>query len=332
MKKISIAGAVRFLSAGGIFVVLAATLLWSPRVASLARAASEAATRPAAGSVPATPDYTADFKSGERPIEFSDGDVELTHDGDRPMLGRFGQAGVVFTLAALKPHEVIHVEVDLAMLNSWNGSSRIWGPDAWACDEGDGRLLLDATFSNCGFFSNNNEQSYPDVLPIPQGVDPHDAWTGAVEHETLGEPRRFAGMDPKFVKDCSSVYHLDWTFPHTKPELVLDFTSHQHDKGLRWALMGLRVTAVPKVPRLSGEQMTAAIKDLADIDAVKADKSLWRLAATGDAAVEFVRAHPAPANPTPYYKSRVSHLLQVIGTPAATKLYTDTKPDVNLNP
>ena len=296
---------------------------------TLAIAAGPAAPPPPAAAKPPTAAgddpsavtrYTANFSTRDVPVEFSDGRIEQTHQGRRPMLGRFGEAGVEFSLENLAPHRAVHVVTDLAILNSWNGSSPIWGSDGWRCTEGeDERPLLDATFSNCGFFNNNDEQSYPDVLPIPAGASPHEAWTGSAEHQTLGEPRRFRGMDPRFAPDCSSVYHLDWTFPHAESTLMLKYTSHfKKDKGLRWGLLGVRVETLASLPQMTDEQMAAAWADLAnDADPAKADAALWHLAATGDAATDYYKAHPTAANASPYWPGRVRHLLEAIGTLSA---------------
>ena len=240
-------------------------------------------------------DFAADFAAGHRPPEFNAGTVQHTKAGHRPMLGRFGEDGVMFTLDRPASQEVVRVRVDLAMLHSWNGSSPICGPDAWGCDAGDGnRQLLDATFSNCGFSSNNNEQTYPDVLPIPPLATAHDAWTGSAEHQTL----------------------------------ELNFTSHQHDRNLPWTLMGVRVTAVPHAPTPTADQMRAAWAAPGGLDPVKADAALWQLAATGDAAVDFIRSKPPPSPAalfSPYRPARIGRLLRVIGRPAAAALLPPPK-------
>ncbi len=321
-----IAGAVAVVVAGGLVLWRATGSHAAPNPPALVAAPGSPVAAPPTpphaepAAAPTRATYTADLDKGERPIEFSDGHIEFTHKGHRPMLGRFGDDGFLFTLDELPPHEVAHVTVDLAFLNSWNGSSPIWGPDIWGCDEGDDRPLYDGTFSNCGFFSNNNEQSYPDLYPLPPGSESHPAWTGSAEHQTLGEMRRFAHSEPATPQDCSSVYHLDWTFPHTNPVLELRFTSKQHDKNLRWAILGLHAEVVAQAPHLSAEAMRAALADLNDADPVKADVALWRLAATGDAAVDALRSTPAPPDASPYRVGRVTHLLQVIGSPAATAM------------
>ncbi len=274
--------------------------------------------------------YAADLSLKVRPPEFSAGTVKPTRKGKRPMLGRFGADGVNFTLDGLPPHAAAHVVMDLAILNSWNGSNPYWGPDVWACDEGEStprRHLFAASFCNCGFFSNNNEQSFPDESPAPPGAVPHSGWTGAAERQTLGETLRFTNTDPVLLEDCTSVYHLDWTFPHAGPTLALRFTGHFKQQKMRFAFLGFYVETVATLARPSAAELDADWAALGSDDAVRANAAVWSLAATGDTAVDLLRArlaHPDIGPPaSPYRPGRVAHLLEVINSPASTTLAAD---------
>jgi hypothetical protein len=100
--------------------------------------------------------------------EWSHQEIRLTNKGARPYLGDFLPDGKpTFTLKALPPHKLLRCSFDLFLMGSWDGSSPTWGPGLFAVNVGggDGRSLLYATFSNCGFFTNNNEQSFPDNYP-----------------------------------------------------------------------------------------------------------------------------------------------------------------------
>jgi hypothetical protein len=296
-------------------------LLWSapspppagPATAPPASTPPPALPAPVAAS---TGDYTANLSTGVQPPEFSGGTVTRTRKGDRPMLGRYDRSGVTFTLDALPPHEAVHLVMDLALLNSWNGSSAYWGPDVWSCDEaGGGRHLFAATFCNCGFFSNNNEQTFPDQYPAPDGAAPYPAWTGAAEKEDLGEMHHFSNSSPE-DGDCSSVYHLDWTFPHRQPVLALDFKGRFKDKHMRFAFLGFHAQTVAHLTQLTDTDAAAAWVDLSDDDPVKANAAVWRLASAGGTVLPYVHrrmTEPPAGGASPYLPGRIGHLLQVLG-------------------
>jgi hypothetical protein len=263
--------------------------------------------------------FQADLSTGGRPAEFSAGSVHPTRAGHRLLLGQYGAEGTRFTLTDLPPHAAIHLVMDLATLNSWNGSSTYWGPDVWTCDDlgGRGRKLCSATFCNCGFFSNNNEQSYPDEFPLPPEAASHPAWTGSAERQTLGEMHHFSNTEPALDEDCSSVYHLDWTFPHVDPTLDLRFTGSFKNHWMRFGFLSFRAEAVPTLATLSPAEWTGAWADLDGDDPVKANAAVWKFAAAGDAVIPFLRAQIANADgkpASPYRSGRVEHVLRVIGS------------------
>ena len=269
--------------------------------------------------------YIADFKNHDRPIEFSRGAMSLTKAGKRPYLGPFNEAGVTFSLDKTPPHHLIHLVFDLALLNSWNGSNAHWGPDIWKAQTLGGRQLLSATFCNCGFFSDNNEQSYPDLFPSPADVDPHVAWTGAAEHETLGEIRTFYKNSNPPSGDASSVYHMDWTFPHSDDRLNLKFTSHVKDKGMKFGFLSFTAEAIGDFVQLDDQELKSDWAQLNGDDPVSSDQALWRLAATGNQAVEFLKNQPAALASAGYQRSRIMHLLTVIDTPQALEFLAAMK-------
>ncbi len=288
------------------------------------------AVTPAPETVRVSGVYTAKLTTGTRPDEFSAGTVAPTRRRRRPLLGRYGPEGVRFALPDLPPHEAVHVVMDLALVNSWNGSSPIWGPDVWSCQDADGRgrQLFATTFCNCGFFSNNNEQSFPDVFPTPDGAVLHPGWTGAAEQQTLGEDRPFKDSAGTALReDCSSVYHLDWTFPHQQPELNLQFKEHLTHGGnprIMFGFLSFHAECVRSLATLTDAERTTAWNDLGrDDDPVAANAAVWKLASGGDGIVPFLRerlALPESSPVSPYRPSRIDHLLQVIATPAADAL------------
>jgi hypothetical protein len=271
--------------------------------------------------------YSADFTAG-RPPEFSGGSIQTTRIGSRPMLGRFGQQDVTCTLNNAPPHQFVHVIFDLAILNSWNGSNMHWGPDVWTCRADDGPELCRASFCNCGFFSNNNEQSYPDEFPIPMGAASHPGWAGAAEHEDLGERNHFSNTSPEIDEDCSGVYHMDWTFPHKGSQLIMHFQAINPQKIMRWGLLSFYAKVLDQTTPLTDAELNSAWADLSGSDFVKANNAVWRLIAVGDQAVDFLQKQPNLIPPpfktldesAVFQQSRVRHILRVVDTPKARAL------------
>ncbi len=291
---------------------------------------SPAPTDQQAAAPPQSAAFFTDFTTAV-PSQFSSHQISTTKLGKRKFLGPFGPEGVKFNLNDFPAHQFVHVSFDLVLIKSWNGCSPIWGPDVWTAGLADGTTLLRTTFCNCGFFNDNNEQNYPDTFPAPDGTDPHPAWTGAAESQTLGYMQSWGGPDRTY--DCSSVYHFDWTFPHNDSSLALTFTSQPTKRDKVFGFMSFRAEAVGAPAHLTDAELKQAWSDLSSDDSVLANAAVWKLISTGDQAVDFFQGEPimpgtsttAPTNP--YRTSRIRHVLQVIRTPAALELLAMLPPE-----
>jgi hypothetical protein len=142
---------------------------------------------------------------------------------------------VTLTLKNLKPHSLATVSFDLYLLKSWDGNNPNFGPDRWSLSVGGGPELLETTFSNnfkTGAY-DLSQQNYPASNSAPQ--------TSATAVNTLGYT---------FYGD--SIYHLTFTFPHTKDVLVLNFSSSLFEgKGTAdesWGLDNVRVSTNKNKP------------------------------------------------------------------------------------
>jgi hypothetical protein len=202
-------------------------------------------------------------------------------------LGKFGRDKVTLSLGALPNHKLVRLSFDLLLMQSWDGSSKTYGESRWNLDVVDGPNLIQTTFGNCGFFSDNNVQNFPDNRPF--GAYP--AWTGAIEEETLGTIQSWGGPNRTF--DCSSIYHLDLAFPHSGNSVKLCFQGFKPDK--TWGLRNVQVEALSKFAAYSPKEFASLWEKLADDDPMIAFKAKWDLIAGGPSTVAFLAdTIPAP--------------------------------------
>ena len=224
--------------------------------------------------------YTNALSSSPGP-EWSATNIAHTPKGQRPYLGDFRDQAVTLSLNHLPGHKLLRVSFDLFLMQSWDGSSKYWGECFWDLDVINGASLIHTTFGNCGFFCDNNEQAFPDNWPC----GPHSAWTGSVEHQTLGVIQSWGGPDRTF--DCSSVYHFDLAFPHGGDAVSLQFKgTPMTNKNKRWGLCNVRVEALPCLASYSDAEFAGLWEKLADPDPVAAFQAKWNLIAGGETTAD----------------------------------------------
>jgi len=149
--------------------------------------------------------YSNNFQGPVGP-EWSLTTTATTPVGARRFLGQFGRQDVTLTLNSLPTHTRLKGSCDLFIIGAWDGNvaARI-GPDAWQLLVRGGAMLLDATFSSY------TTQSYPGARS-----DSFPPRTNAAENDTLGYVTPGGG-------GADSVYHVEFTFDHQDPTLMLDF-------------------------------------------------------------------------------------------------------------
>jgi hypothetical protein len=279
--------------------------------------------------------YEANFAAGVTD-EWSIKRTTLTPAHQRTMLGPFRETPVRFTMDKLLPHQFVRVVFDLVTFDRWNGDSENFGRDVWDLRVAGGQPLIHTTFSNCGFFDNNNEQSFPDQYPW---YPTHVAWTGATTRQSLGY-RTSQGND-SWGDD--STYHFDLTFPHSADTLALAFQSQiKNHENKPYGFLDFKVTTLNRGAPADARSLYGWWQDLSDEDPVKAYKAAWSMIATGDAAAAYLGLHlftqPASSSPEPLnidqqavwdYGSfsndtpearqwwRALHVLEAIGTESA---------------
>jgi hypothetical protein len=264
--------------------------------------------------------------------------IGTTEKGARPFLGKFlPYHKPTFTLKGLPPHKLLRVTFDLYLFRSWDGSHPSWGPGLWdmKVSGDDGRTLVHATFSNCGFFRDNNEQSFPDNYP----AKPYPAWTLATENQTLCTTQDWGGPDRTF--DASGVYHLVMPFPHTDSEVILEFQSTLPDNPDKpYGLANMKVEALPDLVKFSAAELDQLWKDLGANDAKTFYEARWKLISAGDAATDCIawnykglklpddpamktpggKVLPYPTESAFIHRERARWVLEAIHTPAALAL------------
>lgn len=165
--------------------------------------------------------YFNDFETSAGP-EWSQPMIERTpstgHGSvsvDRGFLGRFGHtSSTTLSLEALPEHDVVTISFDLYVIQSWDGNQEFFGADVWGLRLGDGRQLIQTTFSAVEPLSPS-PQAYPDQFP--GGNNP--AGASATEINSLGYTW------PVLPGYLDSVYHLEFTIHHDDDAVGFEFFS-----------------------------------------------------------------------------------------------------------
>lgn len=260
----------------------------APNTPEAATTASPAAVVRAEAGIQKTV-YQSDF-TAEAGSEWNVRTVSRTAQGDRPQLGPFFPPdSPALTVKDLPPHKLLRMTFDLYLTKSWDGSSPGWGPSLFELALSDERKLIYASFTNCGFFTDNNEQSFPDNYP----AIPYQGFTLAAERQSLGGTQDFGG-GPGRIFDCSSVYHMVFTFPHAEPLAAFNFKTdikgwQGPQKG--YAIANLRVETLPELKQFSEPEFAKLWADLGSGLPETSFKARWELIAAGDAAVEYIGKH-----------------------------------------
>lgn len=174
--------------------------------------------------------YFNDFSSTAG-SEWTVNTISTSPSGER-FLGEMGNQSVALFLDSLPDHDTLVVDVDLYMIDSWNGNAGTGASaaaDVITIELQTGGMILQTTFSN----KVNDLQSFP--ASWPNGSFPRG--TGARAIESLGYP-----PGPDYFGD--SIYRLQLRFPHTGAFLPLIFRSGQTagPGGERWGIDNVRVT------------------------------------------------------------------------------------------
>lgn len=201
--------------------------------------------------------------------------------------GPFQAQPVSLKLSRLPDHRWVKLRFTLYIIGSWDGSSRVWGPDAWSLQVRGGPRLVYATFCNMGDVINNNVQSFPDEYPWGR----HKGWTGAARKNSLGFPPEGGVTNYPVLGD--GTYQLDMLFPHTGESMILDFSGIYDDPSgekQSWGIGGVEVVALETPPPVADEELPQLWQELANPDPVAANAALWKMIAGSERTLAFIKA------------------------------------------
>ena len=193
------------------------------------------------------------------------------------MLGPFANDRQTLTLKAVPGHEFLRVKVELVIVGDWQGNAKA-GPDRIVVSLGDGRTLLDASFASpTPDETVARRQSYPDNLE--SGSFPPQ--TGLTMENVPWAP------------PGNAVYSLDFVFPHSAPEVRVDFQGQVRvakPDNRQWGVGRVQVFLMDKAPvQLDRQAVRGRVEDLRANDPMAAQRAIRELVSAGDSVVDPIR-------------------------------------------
>lgn len=224
--------------------------------------------------------YSEDHPKGwsEEKVTTAPGDGSKFH-------GPFQAQPLTLSLSRLPAHAWVKLSFKLSIIGSWDGSSRVWGPDLWSLQVRGGERLVFSTFGNMGEFANNNVQSFPDDYPWGR----QQAGTGADGKNVLGFPTN--GGVSTHLELNDAVYPIEVIFPHSGESLILDFTGIYDDYPpdlQSWGVGNVEIVAMNIPPVVEDGALPGLWEQLADGDAMRANAALWKMVSAGERALDFI--------------------------------------------
>ncbi len=223
-------------------------------------------------------------------------------------LGRFYNVTESLALPPLPPHAFVRLRAQLCILDSWDGNAPGDGPDQLAIRLGDGRTLLQSTFTIYG--PNDKRITAPPKQSFPDnyGTGSYPGLTGAEAADVKWLPKS------KETWGGNAVYTVEFTFPHTARDLRIDFRSALIDSqptidNESWGLGNVEVAVLPEAPvKLTLEQVRELIAGLRADEPVAANKALGVLISAGDGVVDTIQK--GLESPTPVAAEHVAALIK----------------------
>lgn len=240
--------------------------------------------------------FESDFQRGKVPPQWSFNQVEEYANRQR-YLGPLSNQTVHLRLEKLPPHAFIRLHFDLIIAWNWEGSTRQQfegeprrGPEVIQLAIQNGPVLMRGTFSNQQRepYRNAVRQSFPELdqrILVPQRTGSRE-----LDHFT---PKMNQFGDDNVLRTMATHYRQNWTLPHSKNELTLEFSAEnlQEVEEQFWGIdnVVVEVLNADEVPALEAAQLADMPKLLGGSGSAAAAAACWDLIARPEQALKVIR-------------------------------------------
>lgn len=239
--------------------------------------------------------FESDFQRGKVPPQWSFNQVE-EYGNRKKYLGPLSSQTVHLRLEKLPPHALVRLHFDLIIAWNWEGATRQnrggerRGPEVVQIAVQNGPVLMRGTFSNVlrEHWRPGLRQSFPELderILVAQR-------TGARELDNFTvNTNSFGGEN--LLQTNATQYSQNWTFPHTKNELTLEFSGEnlQESNEQFWGLDNVLVEVLnaDEVSPLEAPKLAEMPKILGSTGSLAAVTACWDLIARPEQAMQVIR-------------------------------------------
>ncbi len=240
--------------------------------------------------------FESDFQRGKVPAQWSFNQVEEYGNRQR-YLGPLSNQTVHLRLEKLPKHAFIRIHFDLIIAWNWEGSSRQRfdgeprrGAEVVQLALQNGPVLMRGTFSNQqrDLYRNAVRQSFPELderILVPARTGGRDIENFTLKLNQFGEDN--------ILRATATHYRQNWTLPHTKDELTLEFSAEnlQEVEEQFWGLdnVTIEVLNADEVPPLAAAQLAEMPKLLGSTGSANSAAACWDLVAHPEQAMQIIR-------------------------------------------
>jgi len=231
------------------------------------------------GSLTAGVVYEKNWEAGEAiGAEWkAEGKVIQSPNGKKTLLANIGDKPMSLTVENLPEHQVLVIEAELILKGTWDGSSPTYGPDIIEIKLGDGRVLMNTTFSNCAAGGWVGTQHYP--MNVSHGRE-FRSFYGALANGSLGWKHNWGNKKSPLEQGIDAVYKLRFAVPHEAArETIIITPKLAGEKGddTQWMGVGTIKVSTESESEISDEEWNKLVALLDGEDALKANDAFWKM-------------------------------------------------------